>query len=316
MICVRKRVRLRLIHTFAVALVCMIQGCATSQPHLPPVTDTPTGNRETGKIIWHDLITHTPEASKRFYRELFGWEFEDLGLDFGFGRTVNYTLIRNRGELVGGMVDANLLGRPNPEQLSQWVVAMSVDDLEAAVATAMEGGGKVLTPSTDVGERGKIALIEDNQGATLVLLQTRHGDPGNEDLQLGSFLWDEVWTGDIESSISFYAGIAKLEVSTIAMANGSAYQYMGSAGRARFGFLQTPIENLPPTWTSYLRVKEPAAVVARVPGLGGRVLVPLRNRGESEQVALIAGPSGAGIAIQTWSDPGEIEGQQPASARQ
>ena len=298
------------------AVVLVVQGCATSQPRLPSVTDTPTGHRQTGKIIWHDLITHTPEASKRFYRELFGWEFEDLGLNFGFGRTVNYTLIRNRGELVGGMVDANLLGRPNPEQLSQWVVAMSVDDLDAAVATAIEGGGKVLTPPTDVAERGKIALIEDNQGASLVLLQTRDGDPVDGDFRAGGFLWDEVWTGDVDSSISFYARLAKLEVTTYAMADGSAYRYMASAGSARFGFLQTPIEDLRPTWTSYLLVEEPAAVVAQVAGLGGRVLVPVRRRGEIERAALIAGPSGAGIAIQTWSGKGDSKQQQSGPAQQ
>jgi predicted enzyme related to lactoylglutathione lyase len=309
------RDRLRLIFGFTIALVCMIQGCATSQPRLPSVTEAPTGYRETGKIIWHDLITHTPEASKRFYQELFGWEFEDLGLDFGFGRTVNYTLIRNRGELVGGMVDANLLGRPDPEQLSQWVVAMSVDDLDAAVATAMEGGGKVLTPPTDVAERGRIALIEDDQGAALALLQTRDGDPVDGDFRLGGFLWDEVWTGNIESAIAFYSRLAKLEVSTFALANGTSYRYMASAGSARFGFLQTPIEDLSPTWTSYLRVEEPADIVARVVGLGGRVLVPLRSRGEGEQAALLAGPSGAGIAIQTWSDRTGIHRQQPDSTK-
>lgn len=293
---------MRLIWGFAIALVCIIQGCATSNPRLPPVTDTPTGYSQTGKIIWHDLITHTPAASRRFYRALFGWEFEDLGLDFGFGRTVNYTLIRNGGELVGGMVDANLLGRKNPEQLSQWVVAMSVDDLDAAVAQAIDGGGKVLTPPTDVAERGRIALIEDNQGAALVLLQTRDGDPPDEAAPVGGFLWDEVWTGDPERAIVFYAALTKLEVRTFDMTNGHSYRYMVGAESPRFGFLETPVEGLPPTWTSYLRVERPGAILAQVPGLGGRVLVPLRNRGETEQVALLAGPSGAGIAIQTWSD--------------
>ena len=300
----------------ALALVCVLQACATSQPHLPSVTESPTGYRQSGKIIWHDLITHTPEASKRFYRELFGWEFEELGLDFGFGRTVNYTLIRNRGELIGGMVDANLLGRPNPEQLSQWVVAMSVDDLDAAVATAVGEGGKVLTPPTDVSERGRMALIKDNQGAALALLQTRDGDPVDRDVRSGGFLWDEVWTGNVDSAISFYARLAKLEVSTFPMANGAAYRYMRSAGTARFGFLQTPVEVLPPTWTSYLRVEEPATIVARVAGLGGRVLVPLQRRGEVEQAALLAGPSGAGIAIQTWSDQGEIGPQSSGPTQQ
>jgi predicted enzyme related to lactoylglutathione lyase len=289
----------------------MIQGCATSQPRLPSITETPTGTRQAGKIIWHDLITHTPEASKRFYRELFGWEFEDLGLDFGFGRTVNYTLIRNRGVLVGGMVDANLLGRPNPEQLSQWVVAMSVADIYAAVAAVLAGGGRVLTPPTDVGERGMLALVEDDQGAAFALLQTRNGDPADSDLTLGAFLWDEVWVDDIDSAIDFYAGLGGIESGIFTAPNGTVYRYMSGAGKPRFGLLKSPVEGLMPTWTSYLRVEQPAAILARVSGLGGRVLTPLRKRAEVEEVALIAGPSGAGIAIQTWSRQRQKPATQP-----
>ena len=98
-----------LLMLLCVACVLVAAGCATSQPNLPSITEETTGAHYPGKIIWHDLITHTPEASKRFYSELFGWEFEDLGLDFGAGRTFNYTLIRHRGKLIGGMVDANRL---------------------------------------------------------------------------------------------------------------------------------------------------------------------------------------------------------------
>jgi len=306
---------MRLICVFALALVYLLQGCASSQLRLPSVTDAPSGYRQAGKIIWHDLITHTPAASKRFYHKLFGWEFEDLGLDFGLGRTVNYTLIRNRGELIGGMVDANLLGRPNPEQLSQWLVAMSVDDIASEVSAALSNGGKVLTPPTDVAERGTIALIEDDQGAMLALLQTRDGDPIDTEARTGSFLWDEVWTEDVERAAVFYTGLANLEAGIFVMANGSGYRHMSSAGAARFGILATPIEGLSPTWTSYVRVEQPAAILAQVTGLGGRVLVPLQDRGEVERVALLAGPSGAGLAIQTWSGQIDIASRQLRGAR-
>ena len=70
---------MHIVRLLVVALVFSLQGCSTSQPDLPAITDSPTGTHLSGKIIWHDLITHTPEASKHFYSELFGWEFEDLG---------------------------------------------------------------------------------------------------------------------------------------------------------------------------------------------------------------------------------------------
>jgi uncharacterized protein len=315
---------LRLIVALTVALVCLLQGCANPQARLlqgcanpqarlPAVTDTPAGFRQPGKIIWHDLVTHTPEASKRFYRELFGWEFENLGLDFGFGRTVNYSLIRHQGELIGGLVDANLLGRSNPQELSQWLVAMSVENVDAAVRACLQNGGKVLTPPTDFAERGTIALIEDDQGAVLILLQTRDGDPADTSVPVGSFLWDEIWTEDLDRAEAFYGQLANLSADNFVMANGSGYRYMFSAGSEatpRFGLLKTPIEGLSPTWTTYIRVEQPESVVAQVAALGGKVIVPLQQRGEVEQVALLADPSGAGFAIQTWSGQSSV-----ASAR-
>ena len=300
---------MKLARVLAVALTAglLLAGCATSQVNLPSITEQATDVRYPGKIIWHDLITHTPDASKRFYAELFGWEFEDLGLDFGAGRTVNYTLIRHHGQLIGGMVDANRLGRPNPQQLSQWVVVMSVANVQAAVAAVTKAGGKVLTPPTDVDARGELAVVEDNQGAALALLRTRDGDPNNRVAANGDFLWDEVWPDDVGRAIAFYGSVVPgLSAQSRQLPGGRVYQDMSSTGTPRFGLLQRPIEWLAPTWSSYLRVADVASIVSRVPSLGGSVLVPAQDRA-GEKVALIAGPSGAGIAIQTWSGSGAGE---------
>jgi len=70
-------------------------------------------------------------------------------------------------------------------------------------------------------------------------------------------------------------------------------------GHPRMGILQDPIEDLPPTWASYIRVED-MSVLDRVEALGGRVLLPAEDRYIGGQVALIAGPSGAGVVLQTW----------------
>jgi len=57
---------------------------------------------------------------------------------------------------------------------------------------------------------------------------------------------------------------------------------------------------VPPVWVNYLRVADPAAIAARVEALGGRVLVPVQARRIGGYAGLVAGPSGAGIALQTW----------------
>jgi predicted enzyme related to lactoylglutathione lyase len=65
------------------------------------------------------------------------------------------------------------------------------------------------------------------------------------------------------------------------------------------GILQDPIEDLPATWASYIRVED-MSVLDKVEELGGQILLPVADRDIGGQVALIAGPSGAGVALQTW----------------
>ncbi len=284
-------------------LVFSLSGCNTAPINLPPVTETATGNTLPGKVIWHDLISHKPEETKKFYSALFEWQFEDLGLDFGFGRTVNYSLIRHQGQLIGGMIDANHLGRDNPENFSQWVVVLSVNDINAATKHVQANGGKVLTMPRDVAERGTLALVEDNQGAALALLQTRHGDPADRITPIGGFLWDEVWPVDVKQAASFYTSLFNLAPAAHDNKTGARYQFLASSsGTPRFGLLQQPIKALPPTWVSYIRVDDPAAITKKVPKLGGQVLVDVQKRAIGGEVALIADPSGAGIAIQSWPE--------------
>ncbi|MEH6583262.1 MAG: hypothetical protein V7754_15070, partial [Halioglobus sp.] len=44
------------------------------------------------------------------------------------------------------------------------------------------------------------------------------------------------------------------------------------------------------------------SILAKVETLGGEILVPATSRPGGGQVAVISGPSGAGIALQTWTD--------------
>jgi len=58
-------------------------------------------------------------------------------------------------------------------------------------------------------------------------------------------------------------------------------------------------------WVSYLRVANASAldaILEQVEPLGGRILFPATERPGGGVVAVIAGPSGAGIALQTWDD--------------
>ncbi|WP_116368050.1 VOC family protein [Parahaliea mediterranea] len=289
------------------ATLALLSGCAGTGFSLPGVASHPDGTHLAGKVVWHDLLSDTPAETEAFYRGLFGWEFEALPL-----QGANYTLIRHRGRLIGGLVDQNQL--PTRADVSQWVVVISVADIEAAVAALDAAGGKVLTPPTSLGERGDIAVVTDVEGAAFALLQTRHGDPadGGARPASGDFLWDELWAADTRRAGAFYRQalgyqLAQRELGSAGQALN--YQVLSSAGQPRAGLRDLPVQGLKPTWVSYVRVADAVELdrtLAKVEGLGGRILVPATDRPAGGRVALIAGPSGAGIALQTWDESAPV----------
>jgi predicted enzyme related to lactoylglutathione lyase len=280
----------------------LVTACAVTNINLPSVTETPTGERLPGKIIWHDLLTNDVTASKKFYGDLFGWQFESIGSSSGLSDDTAYTLIRHEGKLIGGMIDTVALnGRSD---ISQWVIAMSVTDVDSAARKFSSSGGTVLTPPQDLQRRGRIAVVQDKAGALLALLETRDGDPADRDPEINGFLWDELWTDNIDEASAFYADVAGFESAELDIDNddssAATYRLLKHGDTPRVGILQRPLPDLNPVWVSYLRVESPAAITARVGDLGGRVIVEAQPRDLGGEVAFVAGPSGAGIALQTW----------------
>jgi predicted enzyme related to lactoylglutathione lyase len=282
------------LRTLFLPLLFCLGACAPVSYDLPPLAGG--SDRLPGKVVWHDLITDTPAASERFYGELFDWTFEPVP-------GVNYTLIRHDGRAIGGLVDQGRL--PVEEDVSQWVALLAVDDIEAAAAGVGPAGGRLLTPPTSLGRRGRVAVAADPEGAVFALLETGDGDPpdGAQPPAPGGFLWDELWAVDTAGAAAFYRRLLPYEGETLALAGDLDYTLLSAAGRPRAGIRPHPLADSAPLWVNYLRVADLAAleaILARVEGLGGRVLQAATARPAGGYLAVVQGPSGAGIALQTW----------------
>jgi predicted enzyme related to lactoylglutathione lyase len=289
----------------ALLVALLAAGCTAITVNLPPITETPTDQRHKGKVVWHDLLNNTPEASRRFYGELFGWEFEQPRVFVGVGGGDSYMLIRHNGNLIGGMVDTNALGKK--ENISQWITTISVPDIDASVERVAGAGGKVINAPESIGDRGRMAVIEDATGAVFAMIQTREGDPADAEPVHNGWLWDELWTGDVEKATGFYQAVLGFQHTDHEIENAEReYRVLRFGDKPRAGVLKNPFEDERPVWVNYIRVEDPSAVTARVESLGGRVLVEAQARPIGGEVAFIAGPSGAGVALQTWPlDGGE-----------
>jgi len=278
-------------------LILLVAGCAAVSINLPPITEEASDVHLNGKVVWRDLLTNTPEESQRFYGQLFGWEFEQQGLDIGIVGSGGYTLIRHHGRLIGGIVDTKSMGKR--DNISQWITTMSVTDIEAAVSRVADAGGVVMAEPTSIGARGQMAVVEDATGALFAVIQTSEGDPPDHEPDYDGWLWDELWTSDVDKATGFYRSVIGFQHTDHDVDDGS-YRVLKMDDTPRAGVLANPFEGERPVWVNYLRVKDPSAITARVEDLGGRILVEAQERPIGGEVAFIAGPSGAGVALQTW----------------
>jgi len=294
----------RLRYFIASALLALITACSGLQYDLPPVSQAADGQRRPGKFIWHDLVSDDVAGSEAFYSELLGWEFRKLPLV-----GADYWLISLEGRPIGGMVEQRQAG---PRAVvSQWVSVMSVDDAAAANVRAQGLGATVLTAPVSLGSRGTLAVYQDPGGAVFATLQTPDGDaPDRNTLPAeGDFLWHELWSADVASLSRFYADLSAMESemrpSLSATGETVDFRILRADGTPRAGIRTLPADDMPSLWMPYLRIASREnldALLARVPALGGDVLVPAVPRAVGGFVAVIAGPSGAPVALQTWSD--------------
>ncbi|MDC1287487.1 VOC family protein [Gammaproteobacteria bacterium] len=287
-----------------VALALCLAACAATTYNLPPVSQDTDGQRHPGKFVWHDLISDDVAGSQRFYSELFSWEFRSLPL---IG--AQYWIISLDGEFIGGMVSQKPLAARR--DISQWVSVMSTQDVQLSTDAVKSSGGKILREPVSLGDRGRIAVYEDPQGAVFAALETPSGDPidsGNLP-SVGAFLWHELWTTDPSAATDFYAALSGLQAGELDATNidslAITYYVLRADDEPRAGVRSSPAAEAPPVWMPYLRLlslEQMEEILARVPALGGEVLVAALARPSGGHMALIAGPSGAPIALQTWPE--------------
>ncbi|HEU4461591.1 MAG TPA: VOC family protein [Solirubrobacterales bacterium] len=119
---------------------------------------------EPGAFSWNELETRDPDAAKRFYGAVFGWEFE-AGEDM---EEMAYYVATVGGERVAGMADVK--GKMADEVPAHWMTYFSVEDAEAAVEKVKSGGGTVHFGPVDI-PVGRFAMAADPWGAAFAVIR-------------------------------------------------------------------------------------------------------------------------------------------------
>jgi predicted enzyme related to lactoylglutathione lyase len=242
-----------------------------------------------GQFCWVDLATTDVQAAKAFYSGLLGWEAEDMPVDGGGV----YSMARLDGKYVAAIA-------PQPPQQSQagvppmWNSYVAVESADAAADRAKELGATVHAGPFDVMEAGRMAVIQDPQGAFFMVWQAgRHF--GAELVNApGAWVWNELATPDLDGATAFYGGLFGWSISQF---EGSPQVYMSIVnGDASNGGMRPVQPGEPPHWAVYFGTEDVEASLAKVEELGGtRIAGPIDI--DFATIGIAQDPQGATFAL-------------------
>jgi len=223
-----------------------------------------------GQFVWYELMTTDSAGAQRFYPPITGW-----GTQKWDAPNTDYMMWTAGGETIAGIVQLTEAQqsqgiRPN------WLPYVAVDNVDQTLAKATSLGAKVTMPPMDMPDVGRMAVIQDPQGAAIAVYRPSNAQPGFDGTpKLGNMCWHDLTTTDYSAALSFYGAVFGWQkAGEMDMGGGMIYVMFGHGGKPYGGmYNRTPqMGNMPPNWVSYVNVRDVNAAVAAIKRGGGKVL--------------------------------------------
>jgi predicted enzyme related to lactoylglutathione lyase len=255
-----------------------------------PLNSPATQEHRPGKFVWADLFTTDPVAAAKFYTGLFGWTTNAISQN---GRT--YTVFSNGSRPVAGLVPRPPSSAKRP---SRWIGYIAVTDIASSVKLVTKAGGQVRAEAREFPDRGIQAIIADNEGSTIGLLQSSSGDSADDEPKPGDWNWFELFVKQPQGVTAFYRQVVAYSVAPDLRTERKDDFLFSSGGLARAGVAPLPErEDAKPGWLGVVRVENIDEAVARAVQLGGEVLVAPRAAAYESRFAIIADSTGGAIGL-------------------
>ncbi len=244
-----------------------------------------------GTFCWTELTTSDPDGAKRFYGGLFGWEADDRPV----GEGAVYSMMTLDGSAVGAIT-----GQPEQQREvgvpPMWNSYVSVASADATAARAGELGATVHAPPFDVMDVGRMAVIQDPQGAFFEIWEPRAHIGAAVVNAPGALVWNELSTPDQDASAAFYGDLFGWGTEEFPGMT-ERYLTIKNGDRANGGILHGLMPpDAPPHWLVYFGVEDLDAALTEVGRLGGRTMngpieIPVAR------LAFVMDPQGAAFAL-------------------
>jgi predicted enzyme related to lactoylglutathione lyase len=128
-------------------------------PETPPV----------GAVAWIDLTVPDAAAVRDFYRDVVGWSVSEVKM----GDYADFCMHPSQAAApVAGVCHAR---GDNADLPPQWLIYITVAELDASLARCIQRGGKVVAGPKSMAGYGRVAVIQDPAGAVAALFAPTKG---------------------------------------------------------------------------------------------------------------------------------------------
>jgi predicted enzyme related to lactoylglutathione lyase len=240
-----------------------------------------------GTFSWTDLTTSDQAAAKTFYGQLFGWSFQDMPA----GENMVYSMA-----LVDGKPVAAISAQPQQQRDSgvppMWNSYVTVESADHAVDRARNNGATVHAPAFDVFDAGRMAVIQDPQGAFFEVWEPRDHIGAGLVNGPGLLCWNELASPDPDGSFGFYKEMFGWSAEPFADSP-IKYLVVKTADGHGNGGIREAQQQEPTYWLVYFGIDDVHAGVGKAGELGGGTLSEPMDIGGGNKVAVVRDPQGA-----------------------
>jgi predicted enzyme related to lactoylglutathione lyase len=245
-----------------------------------------------GTFSWVDLTTTDQDGAKAFYGSLFGWDMTDNPA----GEGVVYTIASIGGDSVAAI-------SPQPQQQRDagvpptWNSYVTVGSADEALDRARQLGANVHAPAFDVFDAGRMGVIQDPQGAFVLVWQPGSNIGAGLVNAAGALSWNELASTDMDASAQFYGELFGWTFEPMDSPE-MRYSVIRNADGQNNGGLRPAADSEPSYWLVYFGADAIEPALAQVAELGGNRLVGPMEIGPGT-FGVAQDPSGAVFALYT-----------------
>ena len=245
------------------------------------------------KPAWVDLATSDAAAARDFYSKLFGWELE-VSQDPQYG---GYATAKLGDNSVAGIGP-----KQGDDAPTAWSIYIGTDDIDQLARKVQAAGGTVIAPPFDVGDQGRMAVLQDPSGGIISGWQGAQMSRFTSGMP-NAFGWAELSARGLERAVPFYTSVFGWTYSKSPMGDGQEYTQFEYDGDPIAGAMEmdpiVPAE-VPSYWMAYFTVDDVDAGYRKALGLGAREMVAPQDF-PGGRFAIVSDPQGATFGLLTVS---------------